>query len=60
MSHAREHGSERRPKRTFRNRGVGSGAAARKRAAHLAFGTPVLPLLVVGAIVLVDLAGERG
>ncbi|MFI0961108.1 PP2C family protein-serine/threonine phosphatase [Streptomyces sp. NPDC021080] len=60
MSHAREHGSEHWPKRTFGNRSVRSWAAVRKRAAHLAFGTPVLPLLIVAAIVLVDLAGGAG
>ncbi|MET9900421.1 PP2C family protein-serine/threonine phosphatase [Streptomyces sp. NPDC006446] len=61
MSQAREHGSEHWRKRTFRNRSDGSGTVGRKRAAaHLAFGTPVLPLLIVGAIVLVDLAGGAG
>lgn len=60
MSQAREHGSEHWRKRTFKNRSIGSGSAGRKRAAHLAFGTPVLPLLIVGAIVLVDLAGGAG
>ncbi|MEV8036112.1 PP2C family protein-serine/threonine phosphatase [Streptomyces sp. NPDC086182] len=60
MSQAREHSSEHWPKRTFTNRDAGSWAAVRKRAAHLAFGTPVLPFLVVGAIVLIDLAGGAG
>ncbi|MGW0970284.1 PP2C family protein-serine/threonine phosphatase [Streptomyces sp. NPDC002516] len=60
MSRAREHTGEHWLKRTFGNRGSGSWAAARKRAAHLAFGTSVLPLLIVGAIVLVDLAGRAG
>ncbi|WP_406367338.1 PP2C family protein-serine/threonine phosphatase [Streptomyces sp. NBC_00645] len=60
MSQAREHGSEHWRKRTFRNLSAGSGAAGRKRAAHLAFGTPVLPLLIVGAVVLVDLVGGAG
>ncbi|MFD8738594.1 PP2C family protein-serine/threonine phosphatase [Streptomyces sp. NPDC059618] len=60
MSRAREHAGEHWLKRTFRKRGAGSWAAARKRAAHLAFGTSVLPLLIVGAIVLVDLAGGAG
>jgi serine phosphatase RsbU (regulator of sigma subunit) len=61
MSHARERGSEHWRKRTFWNRSAGAGEAGPKRAAtHLAFGTPALPLLVVGTVVLVDLAGGAG
>ncbi|MFF3615020.1 PP2C family protein-serine/threonine phosphatase [Streptomyces sp. NPDC002580] len=61
MSQARERGSEHWRKQTFRNRSESSAVAGRKRAAtHLAFGTPALPLLLVGAVVLVDLAGGAG
>ncbi|MET7981970.1 MULTISPECIES: PP2C family protein-serine/threonine phosphatase [unclassified Streptomyces] len=60
MSRAREHDNEHWHGRTFKNRASGLGAAGRRRAAHLALGTSALPVLVVGAIVLGDLAGGAG
>ncbi|MFJ8989289.1 PP2C family protein-serine/threonine phosphatase [Streptomyces sp. NPDC102279] len=58
MSQDREYVGEHGRKGAGRNRILGTGAAAggKRAAAHVALGTPVLPLLVVAAVVLVDLA----
>ncbi|WP_210583644.1 PP2C family protein-serine/threonine phosphatase [Streptomyces sp. GESEQ-35] len=56
MSQARDHGvDDHWPKRPFRNR-----VACRRAVAQLAAGTPVLPVLIVSAIVLADLAAGAG
>lgn len=61
MSQDREHGGGHGRKDRGRNRILGTGAAAGgNRAAAVALGTPLLPLLVVVAIVLVDLTGGTG
>ncbi|WP_171145548.1 PP2C family protein-serine/threonine phosphatase [Streptomyces sp. S3(2020)] len=61
MSHARDRGDDHWPIRPFRNREAGAGSAARKRAAvQLAAGTPVLPVLIVSAVVLIDVACGAG
>ncbi|MFH8798325.1 PP2C family protein-serine/threonine phosphatase [Streptomyces sp. NPDC017936] len=61
MSQARDHGDAHRPTRPFGKRETGSRTQARRRgAAHLAAGTPVLPVLIVSVIVFVDLFGGAG
>ncbi|MFD9032247.1 PP2C family protein-serine/threonine phosphatase [Streptomyces sp. NPDC059567] len=57
MSHTREHG----PARSPRKHGVAPGKVTRKRVlVQLASGTPVLPVLIVSVIVVVDLLGGAG
>ncbi|MFD5481371.1 PP2C family protein-serine/threonine phosphatase [Streptomyces hawaiiensis] len=61
MSQARNHGVDHRPVRPFGNRVAGAGGSVRRRAAvRLTAGTPVLPVLVVAAVVSADLAGGAG
>ncbi|MFJ4245818.1 PP2C family protein-serine/threonine phosphatase [Streptomyces iakyrus] len=61
MSHARDLGGGHRPARPFSVRLAGAGTSARKRAlAQLAAGTPVLPALVVFAVMLSGLADGAG
>ncbi|MEW2609819.1 PP2C family protein-serine/threonine phosphatase [Streptomyces sp. NPDC047880] len=61
MSQARNHGVDHRPVRPSGNRVAGPGASARRRvAARLAVGAPVLPVLVVAAVVSADLVGGAG
>jgi serine phosphatase RsbU (regulator of sigma subunit) len=58
MSQAQDHGSDHWPMRPFKNRVARPGAGSRRRAAaHLAAGTPVLPVLTVSVVVLVGGAG---
>ncbi|WP_345574644.1 PP2C family protein-serine/threonine phosphatase [Streptomyces prasinosporus] len=60
MSHARQQGRDHWRTRRCRRR-TGRGASPRTRTlAHLAAGTPALPLLIICVIVLVDLAGGTG
>ncbi|WP_328336431.1 PP2C family protein-serine/threonine phosphatase [Streptomyces violaceus] len=61
MSHARDLGADHRPAGPSTNRVAGAGDSARRRAlAQLAAGTPVLPVLVVTAVLLADLADGAG
>ncbi|MFB6846962.1 PP2C family protein-serine/threonine phosphatase [Streptomyces sp. NPDC056373] len=64
MSQARNHGDDHSPVRPFRNRVAGAGASARRRAvAQLGAGAPVLPVLpvlVLAAVVSADLVGGAG
>ncbi len=61
MSHARDLGADHRPVRPSTSRGAGAGNSARRRAlAQLAAGMPVLPVLVVTAVLLADLADGAG
>jgi serine phosphatase RsbU (regulator of sigma subunit) len=61
MSQARNHGVDHPPARPFGNRVAGAGAfAVRCTVARLTAGTPVLPVLVVAAVVSADLAGGAG
>ncbi|MFD8234678.1 PP2C family protein-serine/threonine phosphatase [Streptomyces sp. NPDC059696] len=61
MSQARNHGVDHRPVRPSGNRVAGPGASARRRVvARLAVGAPVLPVLVVAAVVCADLVGGAG
>ncbi|MFJ7339569.1 PP2C family protein-serine/threonine phosphatase [Streptomyces sp. NPDC101110] len=61
MSQARNHGVDHRPVRPSGNRVAGPGASARRRVvSRLAVGVPVLPVLVVAAVVSADLVGGAG
>ncbi|MFF5369466.1 PP2C family protein-serine/threonine phosphatase [Streptomyces sp. NPDC013187] len=61
MSQARNHGDDHPPVRPFRNRVAGAGNSARRRAvAQLGVGAPVLPVLVVAAVVSADFLGGAG
>ncbi|MFC9130754.1 PP2C family protein-serine/threonine phosphatase [Streptomyces sp. NPDC057099] len=61
MSHARDLGADHRPAGPSRSRVAGAGDSARRRAlAQLAAGMPVLPVLVVTAVLLADLADGAG
>ncbi|MFC7844933.1 PP2C family protein-serine/threonine phosphatase [Streptomyces sp. NPDC057382] len=61
MSHARDLGGDHRPVRPSADRAAGAGGPARRRAlAHLAAGRPVLPALVVAAVLVAGLAGGSG
>ncbi|MDQ1051223.1 serine phosphatase RsbU (regulator of sigma subunit) [Streptomyces sp. V4I2] len=56
MSHTRVHGGDYGPIRRPRNQAAASGTVSWNRvAAQLASGTPVVPVLIVSAIVVVDL-----
>ncbi|WP_328416926.1 serine/threonine-protein phosphatase [Streptomyces violaceus] len=61
MSHARDLGADHRPAGPSTSRVAGAGDSARRRAlAQLAAGVPVLPVLVVTAVLLADLADGAG
>ncbi|MFC9504283.1 PP2C family protein-serine/threonine phosphatase [Streptomyces sp. NPDC057002] len=61
MSHARDLGADHRPAGPSSSRVAGAEDSARKRAfAQLAAGMPVLPVLVVTAVLLADLADGAG
>ncbi|MFG2606274.1 PP2C family protein-serine/threonine phosphatase [Streptomyces sp. NPDC048514] len=61
MSQARIHGGDHASMRLFRNRAAGArGWVPRRAAGQLAAGLPVLPVLVLVAVLLVDLAGGTG
>ncbi|MFF8973921.1 PP2C family protein-serine/threonine phosphatase [Streptomyces sp. NPDC014995] len=62
MSQARDHGGDHWPRRPFGKRADRSAPPDRHRRAvpQLAAGTPVLPALIVSAIVLADLVGGHG
>ncbi|WP_052310220.1 PP2C family protein-serine/threonine phosphatase [Streptomyces viridochromogenes] len=61
MSHARDPGADHRRVRPSSSRVAGARGSARRRAlAQLAAGTPVLPVLVVAAVLLADLADGAG
>ncbi|WP_435879225.1 PP2C family protein-serine/threonine phosphatase [Streptomyces tuirus] len=64
MSQARNHGVHHRPVRSFGNRAAAAWASARRRVvAQLGAGAPVLPVLpvvVVAAVVSADLVGGAG
>ncbi|MGX1565231.1 PP2C family protein-serine/threonine phosphatase [Streptomyces sp. NPDC055506] len=61
MSHARDLGADHRPAGPSSSRVAGAGDSARRRAlAQLAAGMPVLPVLVVTAVLLADLAVGAG
>ncbi|WP_199923607.1 PP2C family protein-serine/threonine phosphatase [Streptomyces cellulosae] len=61
MSQARDHGDDHWTTRPSRMRAAGSRAAARGRAVtQPALRTPVLPVLIISAVVLADLVGGAG
>ncbi|MFI6931951.1 PP2C family protein-serine/threonine phosphatase [Streptomyces sp. NPDC050287] len=60
MSQARDHGDAHWPTRPSRMRAACSRAAARCAVVRLALRTPVLPVLIVSAVVLAALVGGAG
>ncbi|MFF8031843.1 MULTISPECIES: PP2C family protein-serine/threonine phosphatase [unclassified Streptomyces] len=60
MSHARQPGRDHRPVRKCLRRAGHAASPRVRRLAHLAAGTPALPVLIVCVIVLVDLVDGRG
>ncbi|MEU2424387.1 PP2C family protein-serine/threonine phosphatase [Streptomyces sp. NPDC007851] len=61
MRQARDHDDDHRPLWPFRKRTAGAGPSAPRRAAsQLAAGVPVVPVLIVSAVVFVDVLGGSG
>lgn len=60
MSQARDHGGDHWPIRPLKNRAARAGSARIRAAARLGAATPVLPVLIVSAVVSADLAGGAG